>query len=85
MGAMSAPRRIMPGGRQNVGRFLCQIRHAGLHVTLAGPETGTPAGTATSEATRHRSNLAGEPPHKRPCGGARRLGAADGGRSMTPT
>ena len=42
-------------------------------------ETGAPAGTATSEATRRRSELAGERPHKRPCGGARRLGAADGG------
>ena len=48
-------------------------------------ETGAPAGTATSEATRRRSELAGERPHKRPCGGARRLGAADGGRSMTAT
>ena len=48
-------------------------------------ETGAPAGTATSEATRRRSELAGERPHKRPCGGARRLGTADGGRSMTAT
>ena len=48
-------------------------------------ETGAPAGTATREAPRRRSELAGERPHKRPCGGARRLGAADGGRSMTAT
>ena len=48
-------------------------------------ETGAPAGTATSEATRRRSEPAGDRPHKRPCGGARRLGAADGGRSMTAT
>ena len=27
----------------------------------------------------------GDRPHKRPCGGARRLGAADGGRSLTVT
>ena len=55
---------------------------------VAGGElrkTGAPAGTATREARRRRSELAGERPHKRPCGGARRLGAADGGRSMTAT
>ena len=46
-------------------------------------ETGAPAGTATREATRRGSELAGERPYKRPCGGARRLGAADGGTSMT--
>ena len=48
-------------------------------------ETGAPAGTATRKAPRRRSELAGERPHKRLCGGARRLGAADGGRSMTAT
>ena len=48
-------------------------------------ETGAPADTATSEAPRRRSELAGERPHQRPCGGARRLGAADWGRSMTAT
>ena len=48
-------------------------------------ETGAPAGTASREAPRRRSELAGERPHKRPCGGARRLGAADGGRSLTVT
>ena len=45
-------------------------------------ETDAPAGTGTGEAPRRRSELAGERPHKRPCGGARRLGAADGGRSI---
>ena len=48
-------------------------------------ETGAPAGTATREAPRRRSERAGDRPHKRPCGGAGRLGAADGGRSMTAT
>ena len=48
-------------------------------------KTGAPASTATSAANRRRSDLAEERPHKRPCGGTRRLGAADGGRSITAT
>ena len=55
---------------------------------VAGGELRKPApppGTATGEAPRRRSELAGERPHKRPCGGARSLGAADGGRPMTAT
>ena len=42
-------------------------------------ETGAPRGTATTEATGYRSRLGGQRPHRWSCGGARRLGAADGG------
>ena len=58
---------------------------AGGALRKPAPPAGTGTGTGTGEATRRRSELAGERPHKRPCGGARRLGAADGGRFMTAT